>query len=107
MKYVLVIGDGIADEPVEALGLRTPLQTVDCPAINTLAGGRFGTCQTVPAGVLPGSDTAVRLVQPSNMPSLIQSTGEGISISFSAVQPANALLPMLSTLSGMVISCKL
>ena len=59
MKYVLVIGDGIADEPVEALGLKTPLQTVDCPAINTLAGGRFGTCQTVPAGVLPGSDTAI------------------------------------------------
>ena len=59
MKYVLVIGDGIADEPVEQLGGKTPLETVDCPYINTLAGGRLGLCQTVPAGVAPGSDTAI------------------------------------------------
>lgn len=59
MKYVLVIGDGIADEPVEKLGGRTPLEAVDCPHINTLAGGRLGRCQTVPAGVAPGSDTAI------------------------------------------------
>ena len=59
MKYVLIIGDGIADEPVAALGGRTPLETVECGYINQLAGGRFGTCQTVPAGVLPGSDTAI------------------------------------------------
>ena len=59
MKYVLVIGDGIADEPVEALGGKTPLETVECRYINQLAGGRLGTCQTVPAGVLPGSDTAI------------------------------------------------
>ena len=59
MKYVLVIGDGIADEPVAALGGKTPLETVGCTSINQLAGGRLGTCQTVPAGVLPGSDTAI------------------------------------------------
>jgi len=59
MKYVLVIGDGIADEPVEALGGRTPLAALDLPAIDRLAGGRLGMCQTVPAGVLPGSDTAI------------------------------------------------
>ena len=59
MKYVLIIGDGIADKPVDALGGRTPLSFVDCPAINRLAGGRLGLCQTVPAGVAPGSDTAI------------------------------------------------
>ena len=59
MKYVLIIGDGIADEPVAALGGKTPLETVECGYINQLAGGRLGTCQTVPAGVLPGSDTAI------------------------------------------------
>ena len=59
MKYVLVIGDGIADEPVEALGAKTPLTYVDCPNINRLAGGRLGTCQTVPHGVTAGSDTAI------------------------------------------------
>ena len=47
MKYVLIIGDGIADEPVEQLGGRTPLAYLDCPNINTLAGGRLGMCQTV------------------------------------------------------------
>ena len=59
MKYVLIIGDGIADEPVEALGGRTPLAALDLPAIDRLAGGRLGLCQTVPAGVAPGSDTAI------------------------------------------------
>ena len=59
MKYVLIIGDGIADEPVEQLGGRTPLAYLDCPNINTLAGGRLGMCQTVPHGVPAGSDTAI------------------------------------------------
>ncbi|MBQ6858212.1 MAG: phosphoglycerate mutase [Clostridia bacterium] len=59
MKYVLVIGDGIADEAVEQLGGKTPLEALDCKYINTLAGGRLGVCQTVPHGVAPGSDTAI------------------------------------------------
>ena len=59
MKYVLVIGDGIADEPVDQLGGKTPLEAVSCPGIDALAGGRLGLCQTVPAGVAPGSDTAI------------------------------------------------
>ncbi len=59
MKYVLVIGDGIADEPVDALGGKTPLAALDCPNINRLAGGRLGMCQTVPHGVTAGSDTAI------------------------------------------------
>ena len=59
MKYVLVIGDGIADQPVAALGEKTPLAAVSCPNIDMLAGGRLGLCQTVPAGVVPGSDTAI------------------------------------------------
>ena len=59
MKYVLIIGDGIADEPVEQLGNQTPLEAIDCPNMNILAGGRLGMCQTVPHGVAPGSDTAI------------------------------------------------
>lgn len=59
MKYVLIIGDGIADEPVAQLGGRTPLEAVDCEYMNRLAGGRLGACQTVPAGIAPGSDTAI------------------------------------------------
>ena len=59
MKYVLIIGDGIADEPVKELGGVTPLTAMDCPNMNILAGGRMGMCQTVPRGVAPGSDTAI------------------------------------------------
>ena len=59
MKYVLVIGDGIADQNVDQLGGKTPLAAVECEYINRLAGGRFGMCQTVPRGVAPGSDTAI------------------------------------------------
>jgi len=59
MKYVLIIGDGIADKPVDSLGGRTPLAALELAQINRLAGGRLGMCQTVPAGVAPGSDTAI------------------------------------------------
>ena len=59
MKYVLVIGDGIADEPVSELGGKTPLAALTLPQIDRLAGGRLGLCQTVPAGVPAGSDTAI------------------------------------------------
>ena len=59
MKYVLVIGDGIADEPLEQLDGQTPLSALSCPQIDRLAGGRLGMCQTVPAGVAAGSDTAI------------------------------------------------
>ena len=59
MKYVLVIGDGIADEPVAQLGGKTPLAALTLPQIDRLAGGRLGLCQTVPAGVPAGSDTAI------------------------------------------------
>ena len=59
MKYVLVIGDGIADKPVEQLGGKTPLAALELPHIDRIAGTRLGTCQTVPVGVAPGSDTAI------------------------------------------------
>lgn len=59
MKYVLIIGDGIADEPVSALGEKTPLEALELEHLNALAGGRLGICQTVPAGVPAGSDTAI------------------------------------------------
>lgn len=59
MKYVLVIGDGIADAPIEALGNVTPLGYAHCPNANVLAGGEIGMVRTVPKGIVPGSDTAI------------------------------------------------
>ena len=60
MKYILIIGDGMADNPVEELGGKTPLQYAGIPTIDTLAGkGLVGSVLTVPKGLPPGSDTAI------------------------------------------------
>lgn len=59
MKYVLVIGDGMSDDPIEELGGKTPLEYLDLPAFGVLAGSETGTCLTVPEGVPAGSDTAI------------------------------------------------
>ena len=60
MKYILVIGDGMADRPVEQLGGLTPLQKATTPHVDALAQtGRVGLVRTVPKGVPPGSDTAI------------------------------------------------
>ncbi len=59
MKYIVVLGDGMADYPVEELGGRTPLQAARKPRIDALARrGEVGTVRTVPAGMPPASDVA-------------------------------------------------
>ena len=60
MKYILIIGDGMADNPVPELGGRTPLQAAEKPAIDALAAkSRLGSVRTVPGSMPPGSDTAI------------------------------------------------
>jgi len=60
MKYVLVIGDGMADNPVEELGNKTPLQHAAIPAMDALAArGEVGSVKTCPEGLPAGSDTAI------------------------------------------------
>ncbi|MDO4552296.1 MAG: cofactor-independent phosphoglycerate mutase [Bacillota bacterium] len=59
MKYLIVVPDGAADEPMEALGGKTPLEAADIENINALAArGMVGTVQTIPQGMAPGSDIA-------------------------------------------------
>lgn len=59
MKYLILVPDGAGDEPVEALGGKTPLEAADIPMINELAAkGQVGTVKTIPPGVAPGSDAA-------------------------------------------------
>ena len=60
MKYVLIIGDGMADNPVPALGDKTPLQVVRKDAIDALARkGLVGSVINCPEGLPPGSDTGI------------------------------------------------
>ena len=59
MKYIVVLGDGMADEPIPALGGKTPLDAAVTPVMDELAGkGTLGTVQNVPVGMAPGSDVA-------------------------------------------------
>lgn len=59
MKYIVMLGDGMADEPIKAYENRTPLQVAKTPTMDFLAqNGRCGRAQTVPFGMPPGSDTA-------------------------------------------------
>jgi 2,3-bisphosphoglycerate-independent phosphoglycerate mutase len=58
-KIVILIGDGMADYPIEELGGKTPLEVADIPNMDYLArNGIFGITKTVPDGMAPGSDTA-------------------------------------------------
>jgi 2,3-bisphosphoglycerate-independent phosphoglycerate mutase len=58
-KYAIILPDGAADEPVAALGDRTPLEAADIPHMHSIAEtGRIGTVRTVPEGFTPGSDVA-------------------------------------------------
>ena len=60
MKYILIIGDGMADNPVPELEGKTPLQVAEKPAIDALAAkSRLGSVLTVPKTLPPGSDTAI------------------------------------------------
>ena len=59
MKYIVILADGMADEPLEQLGGLTPLAYAKTPAMDELAGkGVMGLCKTVPATMKPGSDVA-------------------------------------------------
>lgn len=59
MKYLIVVGDGMGDEPLEELGGRTPLQAARTPHIQELSRqGQVGTARLTPEGMLPGSDVA-------------------------------------------------
>jgi len=59
MKYIIVLGDGMADEPLAGYGGKTPLQMADKPSIDLLAKmGRTGRLITVPEDMHPGSEIA-------------------------------------------------
>lgn len=59
LKYIVMLGDGMADLPIASLGNKTPLEAAYKPAMNYLAShGINGMVDTVPEGMVPESDTA-------------------------------------------------
>ncbi len=59
MKYIVMLGDGMADEPLEQLGGKTPLEYAKTPVLDAYAAqSEIGMVRTIPEGMKPGSDTA-------------------------------------------------
>ncbi len=59
MKHVVLLGDGMADDPQKERGGKTPLELADTPHLDMIADrGSQGLCSTVPEGMEPGSDVA-------------------------------------------------
>ena len=59
MKYIVILGDGMADEPMDLLGGKTPMECADTPTMDAMAcAGRMGMVQNVLSGMAPGSDVA-------------------------------------------------
>jgi 2,3-bisphosphoglycerate-independent phosphoglycerate mutase len=59
MKYIVVLGDGMADEPIEELNKKTPLEFANTPKMDELSKkSEIGLVNTIPNGMNPGSDTA-------------------------------------------------
>lgn len=59
MKYIVVLGDGMADRPLAELDNKTPLEYAVTPTMDELAAkGEIGMVHTIPDGMKPGSDTA-------------------------------------------------
>lgn len=59
MKYVVILGDGMADQPIEELGRKTPLEYAATPTMDALAKvSEIGMTNMIPKGMKPGSDTA-------------------------------------------------
>lgn len=76
MKHIIILGDGMADEPIEALGGLTPLQYADTPYMDRLAAeGATGRLKTVADGFHPGSEVANMAVLGYDMPTVYEGRG--------------------------------
>ena len=76
MKYIIVLGDGMADEPIAQLGNKTPLQVAHTPTMDLLAKkGRSGMLDTVPEGFAPGSEIANLSVMGYDVPKVYEGRG--------------------------------
>lgn len=59
MKYIVILGDGMADQPIEELGAKTPLEYANTPIMDKMSKmSEVGMVHTIPEGMSPGSDTA-------------------------------------------------
>lgn len=76
MKYIIILGDGMADEPIASLGNKTCLQAANKPNIDKIAAlGRNGLLDTIPEGFAPGSEIANLSVLGYNVAQVFEGRG--------------------------------
>ncbi|EGK00420.1 cofactor-independent phosphoglycerate mutase [Dysgonomonas gadei] len=76
MKTIIILADGAADEPIAALGNKTPLQVAKKPYIDMLAAkGKSGELDTIPPGFRPGSEIANLSVLGYDVPKVFEGRG--------------------------------
>ena len=76
MKTIIILGDGMADEPIAALGGKTPLQVAKKPYIDMLAAkGKSGVLDTIPPSFKPGSEIANLSVLGYDLPKVFEGRG--------------------------------
>lgn len=76
MKHVIILGDGMADEPIAALGNKTPMQFADTPSMDRLAKlGVTGRMKTVTDGFHPGSEVANMAILGYDLPTVYEGRG--------------------------------
>lgn len=76
MKTIIILGDGMADEPIKELNNKTPLQAANKPYIDLLASkGKSGLVDTIPAGFKPGSEIANLSVLGYDVPKVFEGRG--------------------------------
>ncbi|MDD3214240.1 MAG: hypothetical protein PHY64_11230, partial [Eubacteriales bacterium] len=109
MKYVLVIGDGMADTALAELNGQTPLESLTLPSFNRVAGCFCGRALTVPEGLAPGSDTAILSIF-GNDPrvcytgrSVLEAAGMGITLPENGISFRVNLCAVEDMAGGLVI----
>ena len=96
MKYLIILGDGMADEPIPRLGGRTPLQAARKPTIDRIAAlGASGILDTVPEGFAPGSEIAHLSLLGYDVPSVFEGRGSleaaGMGVDISTAEAAELI----------------
>lgn len=86
MKYVLVVGDGMADLPILSLGNKTPLAHLNPVSFQRVAGGELGRLRSCPTQLPPGSDTAFLTLLGNDTPAVytgrspLEAAGMGVLV---------------------------
>ncbi len=106
MKYIIILGDGMADEPMESLNNKTAIQAANTPYMDLLARmGRNGLLDTIPEGFSPGSEIANLSVLGYDVPKVYEGRGvlEAASIGINVLPGEIAMRCNLVSIDGDIL----